>query len=548
MAFPSNGSLHRSTVTGRRGMIASAHPLASLAGLRMLMQGGNAIDAAVATAAALNVVEPYMSGIGGVGYMQIYSAATRQHQILDYVGLTPQAADLKFYDSPAKQDRGPLSPLVPGACGGWLEALRRYGRLDRAAVFAPAIEYAEQGFALTVKNSHFFDSNAADLLRHDTGAATYLHQGQAPLPGQVLRQPELARTFRLVAEGGPEVFYRGEIGQRITRYMEETGGLLSAADLAAFTPAWLDPIHITYRGYKVFVPPLPCQGIQYLLTLKLLEGFDLAGLGHNSAEALHLFIEAAKLAAADRIAYAAIPNPPIAGLLAPGYSEQRRQLIGRQARPGQTERFNASRQPDEHLAGDPSAWEREQGKNECTTHFSAVDAEGNAVAVTQSLGSGFGSAMVVPGTGVTLNNFMRWFDLEPDSPNAIGPAKKNEMCMSPTQVWDDQGLRLLIGTPGSYGILQTTPQMIMNVLDHGMNVQAAIEAPRVKATTGLTVDAETRIPAAVLAELESRGHQLNRLGEWSYLVGGGQGIMVDAETGSFMGGADPRRDGYALGW
>jgi gamma-glutamyltranspeptidase/glutathione hydrolase len=143
---------------------------------------------------------------------------------------------------------------------------------------------------------------------------------------------------------------------------------------------------------------------------------------------------------------------------------------------------------------------------------------------------------------------MRWFDLEPDSPNAIGPAKKNEMCMSPTQVWDEQGLRLLIGTPGSYGILQTTPQMIMNVLDHGMNVQAAIEAPRVKATTGLTVDAETRIPAAVLAELEARGHQLNRLGEWSYLVGGGQGIQVDAETGSFMGGADPRRDGYALGW
>lgn len=548
MAFPSTGTLHRSTVTGRRGMIASAHPLASLAGLRMLMQGGNAVDAIVATAAALNVVEPYMSGIGGVGYMQIYSAATREHQILDYVGLTPQAADLKYYDSAAKQDRGPLSPLVPGACGGWLEALRRYGRLDAARVFAPAIEYAEQGYALTVKNAHFTETNVADLLKYPTGAATYLHQGKAPLPGQVLRQPELARTFRLVAEGGPEVFYRGEIAQRITRYMEETGGLLSAADLAAFAPAWLDPIHITYRGYRVFVPPLPCQGIQYLLTLKLLEGFDLNGLGHNSAEALHLFIEAAKLAAADRIAYAAVPNPPLAGLLAPGYSEQRRQLIGRRAQPGQTERFTPQRLPGEHLAGAPQAWERERGKNECTTHFSAVDAEGNAVAVTQSLGSGFGSAMVVPGTGVALNNFMRWFDLEPDSPNAIGPAKKNEMCMSPTQVWDDQGLRLLIGTPGSYGILQTTPQMIMNVLDHGMNVQAAIEAPRVKATTGLTVDAETRIPAAVLAELEARGHQLNRLGEWSYLVGGGQGIAVDAETGSFMGGADPRRDGYALGW
>ena len=548
MAFSSAGPVHRSTVTGRRGMIASGHPLASLAGLRMLMQGGNAIDAAVATAAALNVVEPYMSGMGGVGYMQIYNAETREHQILDYVGLTPQAADLKLYDNPAKQDRGPLSPLVPGACGGWLEALRRYGRLDRARVFAPAIEYAEQGFALTVKNAFFTESNVADLLKYPTGAATYLLQGKAPLPGQVLRQPDLARTFRLVAEGGPEVFYRGEIGQSMIRYMEETGGLLSAADLEAFAPAWLDPMHITYRGYRVFVPPLPCQAIQYLLTLKILEGFEIGALGHNSAEALHLFLEAAKLSGADRIAFAAMPDPPLAGLLAPEYAAQRRGLIGRRAQPGQTERFNPRTLPDEHLAGDPRAWEQAKGKSECTTHFSAIDAEGNAVAVTQSLGSGFGSAMVAPGTGVALNNFMRWFDLEPDSPNAIGPAKKNEMCMSPTQVWDDQGLRLLIGTPGSYGILQTTPQMIMNVLDHGMNVQGAIEAPRVKTTTGLNVDAESRIPAAVLADLEGRGHQLNRLSEWSYVVGGGQGIMVDPETGSFMGGADPRRDGYALGW
>ena len=548
MAFSAVGPVHRSTVTGRRGMVASAHSLASVAGLRILMQGGNAIDAAVATAAALNVVEPYMSGIGGVGYMHIYSAATGEHQILDYVGLTPKAAELHFYDSPAKQDRGPLSPLVPGACGGWLEALRRYGRLDAAAVFAPAIEYAEQGFALTVKNAHFIESNVADLLEHPTGAATYLHQGQAPLPGQVLRQPDLARTFRQVAEGGAEVFYRGELASRMVRYLQETGGLLSAEDLAAFTPVWLDPIHITYRGYRIFVPPLPCQGIQYLLTLKLLEGFELGALGHNSAEGLHLFIEAAKLSGADRIAYAAIPDPPLAGLLSAEYAAQRRRLIGQRAQPGQTERFSPHALPDEHLAGDRETLERLRGKNECTTHFSAIDAEGNAVAVTQSLGSGFGSAMVVPGTGVALNNFMRWFDLEPGSPNAVAPAKKNEMCMSPTQVWDAQGLRLLIGTPGSYGILQTTPQMIMNVLDHGMNVQAAIEAPRVKATTGLKVDAETRIPAAVLAELEERGHQLNRLSQWSYLVGGGQGIMVDPETGAFMGGADPRRDGYALGW
>ena len=194
--------------------------------------------------------------------------------------------------------------------------------------------------------------------------------------------------------------------------------------------------------------------------------------------------------------------------------------------------------------GDPGQW-----LNECTTHFDAIDADGNAVSCTQSLGSGFGSKMVVPGTGVALNNFMRWFDLAPQSPNVIGPSKKNEMCVSPAQIWDDAGLRLLIGTPGSYGILQTTPQMIMNFIDHQMNVQAAIEAPRVKTgAAGYKVDAENRIDHEVCAELERRGHELNFIGDWSMGVGGGQGIAVDADTGSFMGGADPRRDGYALGW
>ena len=197
------------------------------------------------------------------------------------------------------------------------------------------------------------------------------------------------------------------------------------------------------------------------------------------------------------------------------------------------------------MAGDPYAWL----KSECTTHFDTIDADGNAVAVTQSLGGGFGSQMVVPGTGLALNNFMNWFDLEPQSPNAIGPAKKNEMCVSPVQIWDGDGLRLLIGTPGSYGILQTTPQMIMNVFDHGMNVQAAIEAPRLTAThPGTLVNVETRIPDPVLRALERRGHEFNRLGDWSPGVGGGQGIMVDPDSGAFMGGADPRRDGYAIGW
>ncbi|MEE3259830.1 MAG: gamma-glutamyltransferase family protein [Candidatus Latescibacterota bacterium] len=543
MAFSPQGTTHRSTVTGRRGMIASAHPLASLAGLRILMEGGNAIDAAIATAAALNVVEPYMSGIGGVGYLHIYSAREKEHKIVDYVGLTPQAADIRLYDEP-KQDRGPLSPLVPGACGGWLLALERYGSMDAAQVFAPAIEYAEQGYALTVKNSLFYAAAAPDLLRFKTGGETYLLDGQAPQPGEVVVQKDLAETFRKVAAEGPDIYYKGAIADAITRYMEQTGGLLTSADLADFTPAIVDPISIDYRGRQIFAPPLPCQAIQYLETLAIMEGFDVADMGHNTAETLHRFIETTKLAMADRIAYAAIDAPPTAGLLSKEFAAARRALIGERAQFTAGERLFPGSPAGEVPAGDPGQW-----MQECTTHFDAIDADGNAVSCTQSLGSGFGSAMVVPGTGITLNNFMRWFDLEPTSPNAIGPAIKNEMCVSPAQVWDQHGLRLLIGTPGSYGILQTTPQMIMNVLDHQLSIQAAIEAPRVKTgAPGYAVDAESRIDREVFAELERRGHQFHDLGDWSAGVGGGQGIAVDPDTGSFMGGADPRRDGYALGW
>jgi gamma-glutamyltranspeptidase/glutathione hydrolase len=544
MAFSSEGLVHRSTVTGRRGLVSSGHPLASLAGLRLLMQGGNAIDAAVATAAALNVVEPYMSGLGGVGYMHIYSAQKEEHKILDYIGLTPAQANLSLYDE-AKRDRGPLSPLVPGACGGWLEALSRYGRMDAAAVFAPAIEYAEQGFALTVKNARFFADNAPDLRRFPTGAAAYLLNGQAPRPGEVLVQKDLARTLRRVAESGAEIFYRGEIARAIVRFMEEHNGLLTAGDLALFTPVWLDPVCVEYRGYRVFAPPPPCQAVQYLETLNIMEGFPVGELGHNTAETLHLFIETTKLCMADRAEYAALADPPTQGLLSREFAASRRGLIQDRAQYTGGERYASIKQKGQVLPGDPRRWMRD----ECTTHFDAIDQEGNAVSCTQSLGSGFGSAMVVPGTGVALNNFLRWFDLEPQSPNAIGPGKKNESCLSPAQVWDQHGLRILIGTPGSYGILQTTPQMLMNLIDHRMNIQAAIEAARVKTGhPGVLVEAETRIPREVFAELEKRGHQFAYLGEWSPGVGGGQGIAVDADTGSFMGGADPRRDGYALGW
>ncbi len=542
MAFPSRGTCHRPTVTGRRGMIASAHPLASVAGLRILMAGGNAVDAAVATAAALNVAEPFMSGLGGIGYMNISCASRNEHQILDYVGLTPRAAELSLFDNVDQINSGPLSPIVPGACGGWLAALERYGTMDAATVFEPAIEYAEQGIGMTATGSRFFGAVASGL--HATGVATYTVDGRAPRPGEVLVQADLAETYRMIATDGPDAFYRGAIADKIVSFMSDNGGLITAEDLAGFTPAWLDPVDVDYRGFRVCVPPPPCQAVQYLETLNIMEGFDVTEMGHNSAQTLHTFLEAAKLAIADRVEYAAIAEPPTAGLLSKAYAAQRRAQISDRAQP-RSERFVPAGSEAGVHAGDPYAWM----KTECTTHFDAIDDRGNAVSVTQSLGSSFGSGMVVPGTGLALNNFMRWFDMEPQSPNAIGPAKKNEMCMSPVQVLDEAGLRFLIGTPGSYGIMQTTPQMIMNVIDHRMSIQAAIEAPRVRSMDGLEVTAETRIDGDVLAELERRGHRLLlEGGDWTPGVGGGQGIYVDADTSTFVGGADPRRDGYALGW
>lgn len=535
---------HRPAVTGTRGMVCAAHPLASLAGLRILMDGGNAVDAAVATAAALNVVEPYMSGIGGAGFLHIYSARDKSQQVLDYMGLSPAAATLDQYADEDARLRGALPVLVPGACGGWLEALDRYGSMDPLTVFTPAIEYAEAGFALTQNNHEFITGAVADLRMHAGPDAPYLIDGHAPRPGEVMVQRDLAATLRTIADGGRQAFYDGEIGARIVAHVQQIGGLLSMEDLQGFAPTWQEPIHTSYRGYRVCGPPPPCQTGQYLLQLNMLEGYDLQALGHNTEQTLHLVLEAAKLAVADRTAFTGIANPPIAGMLDKQYAAARRELIGERARSAGGDTFNPNLGPEQVHPGDPTAWM----KTECTTHFDVIDAEGNAVAVTQSLGAGFGSAVVVPGTGIALNNLGRWFDFIESSPNVIGPSKKIEMPMSPVQIWDEQGLRMLVGTPGSYGILQTTPQMIMNVLDHGMNMQAAIEAPRAKTAGGLGVDVETRIPESVLSGLESRGHELHRLVDWSAGVGGGQGIWVDPDSGAFVGGADPRRDGYAIGW
>jgi gamma-glutamyltranspeptidase/glutathione hydrolase len=476
--------------------------------------------------------------------MMLYTAADRRLRVLDYVGPSSRNASLDAFGSEGEKNYGPKSPLVPSAGAGWLTAHAEHGMLDLATIFKPAIEYATDGVPLTVKNAWFYENafNAGNLTEQTT--SVFMPGNRPPASGEIIRQPLLAAMYERLIEGGIESFYRGEIAKEIVDSVQAQGGLLDREDLAEYLPVWKEPLSIGYRGYTIACPPPPCSGFQYLQSLKMLEGFDLAGSGQNSADSLHTLAEAFKLSVADRIAYTTSPCINSEELVSAEYASDRAQLIDAQrAHRSEGDRYRGPRAEGVIEPGDPA-----RALKECTTHFDVVDAEGNAVAVTQSLGDGFGSGVMAGEAGIMLNNFGYWFDFDPESPNAIGPGKQIEMCMAPAAVLQEDRLFMVIGTPGSFGILQTTPQMISNVIDHQYSIQAAIEAPRIKATGETNLEIETRISDEVREELTGRGHAMQPLGDWSHLVGGGQGIMIDPESGARMGGADPRRDGYAIGW
>jgi gamma-glutamyltranspeptidase/glutathione hydrolase len=523
-------------------MVSSAHPLASVAGLRTLMEGGNAIDAAVAVASCLGATEMGLSGIGGVGWMQIYHAKSNTHICLDYQGWSPYAAEPSLFESVEQMQRGIKSLMVPGSPAGWCAALERFGTMERADVFKHVIEICEEGHPVTVHAANIVNTYESWLRDYPSSMAFFFPNGSPMRPGQLHKQPDLARTFRALVEGGPDVYYKGEIADKLVNFSQANGGLLTKKDLADLTVEWVDPIGIRYRDFAVYGPPPPSSAMQWLQTLKLLEGYDLAEMGHNSVDHLHTLIELEKLAIADRIHYNVLPGAPIDFLLSDEYCAQRRKLVdpNKVARSGGM-RYAHTMDADIVKPGDAL------GMRESTTHFNVVDAEGNAVSATQSLG-GFGSGVVVPDTGILLNDFIYWFDLDPGSPNVVAPHKKNEMCLSPGMIWRDGKVFACMGTPGSHGIMETTPQFMSNLMGFGMSIQAAIEAPRVRPLDGNRVIAEKRIPQEVLAGMSTRGHVVETQPDFSMAFGGAQGIMIDLDSGTFSGGGDPRRDGYAVGW
>jgi gamma-glutamyltranspeptidase/glutathione hydrolase len=502
-----------------------------------------------------------MSGPGGVATLLILHHGRRE--ALVSAGAMPAAADRTQVTTDDLKG-GPRSMGVPGLVAAVLGLHERHGALPRARVLTPAIRLAEDGFPLTWKNCEFFRKARPQLAYSAEAERTFLSHGELPRPGALLVQKDLAGTLRLLADGGPDAFYRGPLARSIARTLEAQGGWLGESDLAAYRPTWGTPLSVGFRGHEVCVPPPPTNAIQALQTLQILEGFDLSAMGHNSIEYLHHFIEAAKIASADRVGLDVLrPGAPIAGLLSPRYAAERRKLIDA-SRAGVSggERWNAERLPGEIPPGRPSDLDAgglpagaavvagsDSGPDfmrEHTTHFAVADGDGTVVTVTQTLGSPFGSGVMVPGTGMLLNNLLMWADLDPASPAALRGGAPMQTRMAPTQVFRDGAFLLSIGTPGSYGILQTTPQMLLNVVEFGMAVQEAIEAPRVRAYRDRLVDVEGRIPPETRGGLAARGHQVNAIDDWSWVVGGGQGIRRDPESGALQAGADPRRDGYAL--
>ncbi len=529
-------STFRPTVAARHGMVAAAHPLAASAGARILARGGTAFDAAAAVGVMLNVVEPFMSGMAGLGLATMWVAAERRVRVLDFVPPVPASFPAERFTSRFELARGAFSVAPPGNLAGWCEMVWQYGRLSLAEIFAPAAEVAEDGFALLDFGAYEFADQAHAMAQHaelfPSWSATYGAHGTGARLGSVIRQPDLARTLAAIGAEGPGVFYEGAIGAMVIDHLRSLGGTLTLEDLASVRPVWQAPATALYRGLQVNLPPPPCEGFQILLALRMLDACDLGGLVRNGVDHLDTVLRAIRLAAGMRIAHNN-PAPEILSYLLSDAAIAAAVARLRDGTPieGPTEQWIAP-------VADPS-----EPLN--TTSFSIGDREGNLVCVTQSLGSAFGSGVVVPGTGVCLNNFLHWTDVQKGSPNQARAGAPLPICMAPSITLRDGAPVLALGTPGSYGILQTQVQAMVQHIDFGLPPQKAIEAPRARLMDGRTVLLEERIDPGTIAALCERGHEASPIGaDWTMKVGGMQAIGVDPQTGVMTGAADPRRDGH----
>lgn len=537
---PAPPPLKNVEVVSKNGMVAAAHPLAAEAGVEVLKKGGNAIDAAVATALAVSVVEPNASGLGGGGFMLIRFAKTGETVVIDYREVAPQKATPDMYkvvDGKVVDDAdhiGYKAVAVPGYVAGLSLALKKYGTMKLADVMQPAIKYAEEGITVTATLSGIIKDNFDKISKFPATAKIYLKDGLPYEAGDKLVNKDYAKTLRLIAAKGPDVFYKGEIADAIAKDMAANGGLITKADLAAYQPSIRKPVSGTYRGYEIISSPPPSSGGTHVIEiLNMLENYDVKKLGHNTPDALQLWTEVIRRVFADRGKYMgdpAVVKVPLDGLLSKEYAKERAKDI------------DLNKAGTEVTAGDPSAYEGAH-----TTHLSVIDKEGNMVALTQTIECFFGSGVVVPGLGFLLNDEMDDFDVEPGRANSPGPGKKPLSSMSPTLVLKDGKPFLSVGSPGGPRIITAVAQVLSNIIDHGMSIQEAIEAARIHADNQ-SVYVEGRIPEQVRQALEAKGQKVTVKKEYDLYFGGAQGVLFDTAKGEFHGGADPRRDGKAVGY
>jgi len=524
-------SFGRSSLRARGAVLATSQPLAAQAGLDLLRAGGNAFDAAVATAAVLNVVEPMSTGIGGDAFALCWVAAEQKLYALNASGRSPRALTLELLRSKgftSMPQTGIFSVTVPGAAAGWCDLVGRLGNLSMAKVLAPAIHYAEEGFPVSEIIAAGWQGSAAKLAKHAHAAATYLVDGRAPKEGDIFRQPNLARTFRWVARDGAERFYTGEVARACVAASQALGGCFTLEDLAGHVSTWVEPISTNYRGVDLFECPPNGQGLAALIALNIVEGFDLVSLGHNSPEYFHTLIEAMKLAFADRDRYVADPEKndlPIGELLGKEYADRRRGLIN----DGKASEYPPGVFPTD---GD-------------TVYLSVVDEERNCCSFINSLYQGFGSGIVAGDTGVCLQNRGACFVMEQGHPNCVGPNKRPLHTIIPALAMRKGKPWLCYGVMGGHMQPQGHLQVLCNMVDFGMRPQDAIEAPRFCYNRGLEVAIEHPAYRRVGKELRALGHKLlSRPG----VYGGGQLIEIDPETGALAAGSEPRKDGCAVGY
>jgi gamma-glutamyltranspeptidase/glutathione hydrolase len=543
------GRIHgtRSPVRATHGVIATSQPLASAAGLQVLQEGGNAVDAAVTAAATLAVVEPTMTGVGGDLFALVRDGKTGSLTALNSSGRAGARADADALAARGVTTlplHGPLTVTIPGSVAGWAELLRAHGTIPLARALAPAIRYARDGFPLSEIVAGQWEAVAPRLATDPQAARVLLPGGRAPATDEIFRNPDLASTLEQIARGGADVVYQGPIGAAIAAHVERAGGFLTAADFARHRADWVEPISTTYRGRTVHELPPNTQGFVALEMLNVLEGYDVAGMGHNSADFLHVYSEAKRIAFADRAAYSADPDrvPPelLARLISKAYAADRRtQIDMRRAAASYDPAGLTADAGAVHMRRGPAATERRGD----TVYLAAADSSGMVVSLINSLFDSFGSGIVVPGTGIALHSRGAGFTLDPGHPNRLAPGKRPAHTLVPAMLIDGERV-MAFGVMGADNQAQAHAQVVVNIVDFGMHVQDAGEVTRVRHfEDGLAV--ESGVPEPVRAALRARGHAIR---DGRGQMGGYQGVRIDLRAGIIEGGSDPRKDGLAIGW